>query len=62
MEEKLKRLKLYANENWEGMNDTQKQKLINQVFEIAIINEEANDSAFELMSSLYEKIFKENAE
>lgn len=62
MLEKLKRLQLYANENWEGMNDTKKHKLMNSVFEIALRNEEANDSAFELMSDLYEKIYKESAE
>lgn len=62
MLERLKRLQLYANENWEGMNDTKKYKLMNSVFEIALRNEEANDSAFELMSSLYEKVYKESAE
>lgn len=62
MLEKLKRLQLYANENWERMNDTQKRKLMNSVFEIALGNEEANGLAFELMSSLYEKLYKEEAE
>lgn len=62
MLEKIKRLQQRANDNWDEMNDSQKQSLMNVVFEIAINKEKANDSAFGLMSDMYDRLKKESAE
>lgn len=59
---KLEDLQRKANANWHEMNDAQKQELMNHVFKIAITREKANESAFDLMSDLYDRLKKESAE
>lgn len=62
MIERLIDLQLKMNERWSEMTDTQQQDFMNKVFEIAITNEKANDSAFKLMSDIYDQLKEENVE
>lgn len=59
---KLEELKRKANASWDEMTDSQKQELMNSVFKIAISREKANDSLFDLMSSMYDQLKEEEDE
>ncbi|GEQ32185.1 hypothetical protein B795N_00670 [Marinilactibacillus psychrotolerans] len=59
---KLEELQRRANASWDEMTDSQKQELMNHIFKIAINKEKANDSVFDLMSDIYDRLKKESAE